>query len=340
MERRFYWTPVLAVLVIAASLASGRQPRNAQELSRCVKMAEPLVYNPEFVFPLSNVEIQGVCRMWSAFVDCIRDYTTHFLNPDQLEAFGAAIEPSMQSIHELCAENQVYRTAYLEYAPCMKKMYISSDHCGDHYKYLADLVQGNAANQDLMCCAHHKFRQCVLSETPRECGRTVSTGDAADARSREQRAISATQFVTSMLDRALGFLLQQCTSYKPTEEQCPGFEVKNSLDATPAPVTRDATPARKPTPASASSPILTISEASTPLTNTYDSRVSRREPDDHLHGTHYHTHTNYHRDLHGNDLNPRPQQFKSISSACGKSSSSWITFTISVLVAALLSGHK
>ncbi|KAF2365882.1 hypothetical protein FHG87_003351 [Trinorchestia longiramus] len=306
-----HWASVLTTLLLTVTTTCGRKPRNAEELSRCVRMAEPLVYNPDFVFPLTSVEIQGVCRMWGAFVDCIRDYTTHFLTPDQLDAFGAAIEPSMQSIHELCAENQAFRTAYLEYAPCMKKVYISSNHCGDHYKYLADLVQGNAASNELMCCAHHKFRQCVLSTTPRECGRSVQ--GSTDKRTREQRAISATQFVTSMLDRALGFLLQQCTNYKPTEEQCPGFELSNALDSPSEHVTR----AASSSPQSTSS---TVSVSSTTLHFPLDSRGSRLEPDPS--SPPVRTYTNYNRDMVDNSLDdPRPQQFRGTSTACVATSS-------------------
>jgi len=46
---------------------------------------------------------------------------------------------------------EICLAAYLAYAPCMKTMYISPQHCGTHYEYLADLVKGNTASPDLMC---------------------------------------------------------------------------------------------------------------------------------------------------------------------------------------------
>ena len=79
------------------------------------------LFNQKFEFVFIHILLQtlnnyvlmiyttSIGRMWGAFVDCVRSYTNHFLTPDQLDAFGEAIEPSMQSIHQLCAEDALYR---------------------------------------------------------------------------------------------------------------------------------------------------------------------------------------------------------------------------------------
>ena len=41
--------------------------------------------------------------------------------------------------------------AYLSYAPCMKRVYTGRELCGQHYQYLADLVQGAAAPHHMLC---------------------------------------------------------------------------------------------------------------------------------------------------------------------------------------------
>ena len=48
--------------LIVSGSTTARKARNVEELTRCVRMAEPLVNNPEYVLPLTKQEIQNVCR--------------------------------------------------------------------------------------------------------------------------------------------------------------------------------------------------------------------------------------------------------------------------------------
>ncbi|XP_042239446.1 protein zntD-like, partial [Homarus americanus] len=188
-------------------LGEARDPRGLDQLTRCIKMAEPLVKNPDNIFPLTIPDIDRVCKLWDDFVYCVKDYTVNYLSSTQRQDFNSAIESSLKSVNQLCVEDPEYRRSYLENAPCLKRVSINTTICGGYYSYLADLVQGNQATDAQMCCAHHKFRECLLDKTPMECD--------ADGRG------STSQFMRSMLDRALGFLLQKCKNFVPNARDCP-----------------------------------------------------------------------------------------------------------------------
>ncbi|XP_069156152.1 uncharacterized protein [Procambarus clarkii] len=190
-------------------MSAARDPRGLDQLTRCIKMAEPLVKNPDNIFPLTIRDIERVCKLWDDLTYCVRDYTINYLSPTQREEFNQAIESSIKSANMLCVEDPEYRTSYVENAPCLKRVSVNTSLCGGQYNYLADLVQGFQATDAQMCCAHHKFRECVLDRTPVEC----------DDPSNLQ--VSASVFMRSMLDRALGFLLQKCQNFVPNARDCP-----------------------------------------------------------------------------------------------------------------------
>ena len=48
--------------------------------------------------------------MWDGFVDCVRKYTTAFLTLEQQKEFEKAIKPSMESIHQLCIQDESYQS--------------------------------------------------------------------------------------------------------------------------------------------------------------------------------------------------------------------------------------
>ena len=39
-----------------------RNERSVVELTKCVRMAEPLIHDPDYIFPLSTKEIKNVCE--------------------------------------------------------------------------------------------------------------------------------------------------------------------------------------------------------------------------------------------------------------------------------------
>lgn len=198
-----------ATLLLLPGLVVASDPRGIEELTRCIKMAEPLVKDPENIFPLNNRDIERVCKLWDNFVRCVEDYTLHFLSSTQRQELNAAIESSVKSVNQLCVEDPEYRRSYIENAPCLKRVSMNRTLCGGQYDYLADLVQGLQATDAQMCCAHHKFRECVLDKTPRECDRG------------NPHQNTASNFMRSMLDRALGFLLQKCKNFVPNARDCP-----------------------------------------------------------------------------------------------------------------------
>ncbi|KAK7027929.1 hypothetical protein SK128_005212 [Halocaridina rubra] len=209
----------LLVLSVTAGITTAMDQRGMEHLTRCVKMAEPLVQNPEYIFPLTDLDIRGVCRMWDGFVECVHDYTKTYLTLLQQHEFNRAIQSSIDSIHQLCAGEPDYRRSYIAYAPCLKRVSVEDGFCGGQYRYLADLVQGTTSTDAQLCCAHHKFRDCVLDKTPVECDREgVASGTS----------IAASLFMRDMLNRALGFLLQKCRNFVPNARDCP----KTNLEVT------------------------------------------------------------------------------------------------------------
>ncbi|KAK7077915.1 hypothetical protein SK128_014774 [Halocaridina rubra] len=93
----------------------------------------------------------------------------------------------------------------MAYAPCMKRVSVEGTHCGNQYRYLADLVQGGSTVDGKLCCAHRKFRECVLDTTAVECdtgGVLLGAGN------------TPSQFMKDMLDQTMAFLLQRCTEHK------------------------------------------------------------------------------------------------------------------------------
>nr|XP_027229069.1 uncharacterized protein LOC113820883 [Penaeus vannamei] len=198
-------------VVFTVGLAQGRDRLDVEALKKCVQMAEPLVQNPDYIFPLNIDEIRGVCRMWDSFVLCVKNYTANYLTFQQREEFELAIASSIESIRQLCDGDPEYKRLYLAYAPCMKKVSNDNEYCGGQYRYLADLVQGSQPDDAQLCCAHLKFRECVLDTTPLKCD-DVSLSSADK---------TVTQFTREMLDRALGFLLKECKHFVPNNRDCP-----------------------------------------------------------------------------------------------------------------------
>ncbi|CAL4096146.1 unnamed protein product [Meganyctiphanes norvegica] len=216
MDLKAQLLPLLLLICICGSGAAekvshSRPKRNAEALERCIRMADPLVQNSEYIFPLTTQDIRDVCKMWDGFVTCIRNYTSTYLTSAQQANFEAAIDPSLQSIMLLCREDPNYQKAYLAFAPCMKRIAMDSQYCGNHYHYLADIVKGQGIKDTQMCCANHKFRECFLGKS-HECDQEVGSVLGQN---------TASEFMRSMLDRALSFLLQQCTNYVPNTRDCP-----------------------------------------------------------------------------------------------------------------------
>ncbi|KAL1131181.1 hypothetical protein AAG570_012417, partial [Ranatra chinensis] len=170
----------------------------------CVRLADPLLKDPHLIYPDNPRDIERVCRTWSFFVDCVKQYTDRCFTEIKREEFNKAVENPVNSIHKLCSMPD-YRDDYMKHAPCMKMTLTEDSHCGRHYRHLVAQISGEAPRASI-CCSHHLFRECVLDHTRNSC-----QADAAP-------------FSAQMLDKALSFLKDQCNNFIPNRVDCPGSD--------------------------------------------------------------------------------------------------------------------
>lgn len=175
-------------------------PCPKDQLHRCVRMAEPLLRNPDYVFPSNVDDVATVCRLWSEFSDCVRGYASNCLQGDRgREAqLQGALDEAGRSVDDMCTD-RAYQADYLRHAPCIKSMATDDTKCRRQLSHLVDQVSALSISNVQICCAHHSFRECMLSATYRYC-RTPQDG-------------SAVQFSSDMFSKSLAFLLKQCQDY-------------------------------------------------------------------------------------------------------------------------------
>uniref|UniRef100_A0A1B6BXN5 GDNF/GAS1 domain-containing protein n=2 Tax=Clastoptera arizonana TaxID=38151 RepID=A0A1B6BXN5_9HEMI len=171
----------------------------------CTKLADPLLKDPRLIYPDNLADVDQVCSTWSQFVNCVKIYTEKCFTDERLKEFNKAVENPVIMVHDLCATSN-YQTEYLKHAKCMKATLTEDSHCGRHYRNLVAQVSAGETNKMNMCCSHHRFRECVLDQTSRTCDR------------------DAGPFAHQMLDKALSFLREQCSSYIPSPKECPGAD--------------------------------------------------------------------------------------------------------------------
>ncbi|XP_065350835.1 uncharacterized protein LOC135946515 isoform X2 [Cloeon dipterum] len=213
-----------AALLLLTAMSSGvsAQMCDSREYQMCISMADPLIRNPKLVFPDTMTDIDEVCRTWGRFVDCVKNYTERCFSPTRRLQFNQAIQRSVDSVHQMCTQTP-YQTEYLSHASCIK-MTLNND-CNVQYRLLADLV-ANASpmtSREDICCAHHKFRECIIRETKQRC-------DAG-------RAGPASRFAQHILDKALSFLHEDCGNYIPQSGDCAGNSFQGQMMKEDAPAT-------------------------------------------------------------------------------------------------------
>jgi len=193
-----------------------------ESLSNCIKLANPLLEDPKYVFPATDEDIDHVCnvlfpRTWSEFVSCIRQYTSECLSTDQKADFNRAVGDSINSVHKMCT-NTDYKNDYLQHAECIKEKSVETSTCGDHYSRLVEQVKGiRSYDQRELCCTHNSFKECVLHQTE------ACACQPGESGCRDRQGMSAQGFARAMLDKALGFLLKQCQDYVPKDQDCPVY---------------------------------------------------------------------------------------------------------------------
>ncbi|XP_069955177.1 uncharacterized protein [Cherax quadricarinatus] len=142
---------LLLMMLLLGETSEARDPAGLDQLTRCIKIAEPLVKDSDNIFPLTIRDIERVCKLWDELTYCVKDYTLTYLTHTQQLEFNLAIESSIKSANQLCADDPEYRTSYVINAPCLKRVSINTSLCGGQYNYLADLVQGFQATDAQMC---------------------------------------------------------------------------------------------------------------------------------------------------------------------------------------------
>ncbi|XP_063232163.1 mucin-5AC-like [Bacillus rossius redtenbacheri] len=178
------------------------------EYGRCIHMADPLLRDPDYVFPDNVRDIGRVCSLWGQFVSCVQSYTLKCFSESRQVAFDKGVQDTKESMRQMCQVSQ-YQTEYLRHASCMKSMLTRDEHCGKHYQHLVRQVYGEVTRSAL-CCSHHIFRECMISEVRSGCDGGADGGQAS-------------RFTRHTLDKALSFLREQCYSYVPSGGECAGL---------------------------------------------------------------------------------------------------------------------
>ena len=86
---------------------------------------------------------------------------------------------------------------YFEYAPCIRERISSELYCHGEYDKLIASVEHESNSTDL-CCNHHGFKECLVSQSVSCCGPQCG------------RASEASDYARMFLDKALGFVAKEC----------------------------------------------------------------------------------------------------------------------------------
>jgi hypothetical protein len=192
---------LLLVSVAAVLFVKGASGLSC-ELTNCASIVHPLLKEPKYIIPSNAEEVDYICntlfpQTWSKFVDCIKDYSTNCMNSDERVDINRAVGDSINSVHKICT-NVDYRQEYFQYAGCIRDRISSTQYCNDDYNKLIASVEQEANKTDL-CCNHHVFKECLIAKSDSccpECAEAVPSN-----------------YARMFLDKALGFVLNECTSH-------------------------------------------------------------------------------------------------------------------------------
>ncbi|XP_015912465.1 uncharacterized protein [Parasteatoda tepidariorum] len=130
-------------------------------------MMQPILNEVRYMFPTTQLEIEGMCQVWSHIMDCIRKYVIDCSSEEQRTKFNEAVSNSIDSVHAICSSER-YRRDYLEYATCYRK--VSMDSCGNHFKKMVDSAYNPHSSEVQICCAYRQYEKCVSDPIQRMCG--------------------------------------------------------------------------------------------------------------------------------------------------------------------------
>ncbi|GBM98237.1 hypothetical protein AVEN_116364-1 [Araneus ventricosus] len=157
------------VLIFLSALVMGVESREACEkkLHNCTGMMQPVLNEVRYMFPVTQLEIEGMCKVWSHIMDCVRKYVTDCSSEEQRTKFNEAVSNSIDSVHAICSSER-YRRDYLEYASCFRK--VSMESCGNHFKKMVDSAYNPHSLEIHICCAYRQYEKCVSDPIQRMCG--------------------------------------------------------------------------------------------------------------------------------------------------------------------------
>ncbi|XP_071449908.1 uncharacterized protein [Hetaerina americana] len=263
---------------------SGMGSCSPEETRHCTILAEPLLRDPDLVFPDNMADIERVCRTWRQLVGCVGSYTGRCFSQDRREAFQKGAGGALASVNALCTQS-LYQKEYLGHAPCIKATLTLKDHCGMYYERMVanTEVSPHSSDKASMCCAHHMFRECVVREAKQNCDLpddelkrlTTSKGhrwtkDTGRPVADESR--TASQFAQQVLDQALSFIMDQCRQYILNSNDCLEHRGMTEHDAAKMNITTE--PLQPPTAPSVSSG---APPGTTKSSDEYDSWPQDRE---------------------------------------------------------------
>jgi len=211
-------SPRYLITTLCLLLASGNgrtQDVSACEpefLEKCIKMGKEFFDHPENIFPSNSTDIDRVCsdvfpKMWSDFVGCTKSFAASCISSTELSQFNRAVGNSINSVHKMCT-NEDYQKDYLKSAICIKSAAIEETGCKTFYDELLQEINSPSESSTL-CCAHSAFKDCLMEETK--------------ACSCQDNSCQATNFARSIVENAIGFILNRCSKSTTINNVCQKF---------------------------------------------------------------------------------------------------------------------
>merc|ERR1719414_232549 len=210
---------LIIIILLLFNQESGAQDFSSCEpefLEKCIKMGKAFFDHPENIFPSNSTDINRVCsdvfpKMWSEFIGCTKSFAASCISSSDLSQFNRAVGNSINSVHKMCT-NEDYQKDYLKSANCIKNAAIEETGCKTFYDELLNEITSPSESATL-CCAHSAFKDCLMEET-KSC--TCQDESCSDS---EQ----ATTFAKSIVDNAIGFILNRCSKSTQISNACQRF---------------------------------------------------------------------------------------------------------------------
>eukprot|EP00093_Oithona_nana_P014408 14408.XXX_334637_331793_1 [CDS] Oithona nana genome sequencing. len=185
-------------------------------LEKCIKMGKAFFDHPENIFPSNSTDINRVCsdvfpKMWSEFIGCTKSFAASCISSSDLSQFNRAVGNSINSVHKMCT-NEDYQKDYLKSAHCIKNAAIEETGCKLFYDELLNEITSPSESATL-CCAHSAFKDCLMEETKSCKCQEESCSDSEQA----------TTFARSIVDNAIGFILNRCSKSTQISNACQRF---------------------------------------------------------------------------------------------------------------------